>query len=73
MCLLRAYRRGPPPWPLGPLLSPPWTPKAQPRKDHNFRSEEVSGDSILKVRMQYQTKTASGSSQGISFLENGGK
>lgn len=47
---------------------PKWTLEAQPRKDHNFRSEEVSGDAVLKVRVQYQTKTASGSSQGSSVL-----
>lgn len=44
-----------------------------PRKDHNFRSEEVSGDAILKVRMQHQTKTVPlGVVREAASLENWG-
>lgn len=50
------------------LALPTMDTQGMPRKDHNFRSEEVSGDAIL-----YQTETAPpGVVREASSLENWG-
>lgn len=52
-----------------PLLSQLWAPKAQPRKDHNVRSKEVSGGCNNKGKDAVSDQNyASGTSQGSNVL-----